>query len=158
MAKVRALPGRLEEQPLKLLRSVGLGDCRDLVLCVVLVDEVSNDCARLPVVLMSMRGRGMGTKSVPEDEIVVLVVDDGRDATVRVELDVLGRLLLILFEVKIYGVIGQAEFFENDGNLPVCRMSEGLGRRKDGVPAVGGVVMTVEGELLAVGHCEKRSG
>lgn len=65
-------------------------------------------------------------KSVPEDEIVVLVVDDGRNAAVGVELDVLGRLLLVLLEVKVYGAVGQAEFFENDGNLPEYGMSEGL--------------------------------
>ena len=65
-------------------------------------------------------------KSVPEDEIVVLVVDDGRDTTVGVEFDVLGRLLFVLFEVKVYGVVGQAEFFENDGDLPAYRMSERL--------------------------------
>lgn len=54
MTKVRALPGRLEEQPLELLRFVGLGDGGDLVLRVVLVDEVRDDRARLPAGSMSV--------------------------------------------------------------------------------------------------------
>lgn len=49
LAEIWALSGRLEEQPLELLVLVGLGCGGDLVACVVLVDEVRQNRARLPV-------------------------------------------------------------------------------------------------------------
>ena len=48
-----------------------------------------------------MRGSKKDTQSVPQHEIVVLVVDDGGDASVGVVLGVLGGLVLILLEVEV---------------------------------------------------------
>lgn len=47
LAVVRALAGRLEEEPLQLLEAVLAGD-GDLVLWVVLVDEIQEDRVGLP--------------------------------------------------------------------------------------------------------------
>ena len=74
---------------------------REALLGVVLVDEIEEDRVRLP-----------------EHEVSVLVVDDRRDAPVRVVVDVRGLLLLLLAEVEINRLVGQSELFENDRDFP----------------------------------------
>lgn len=64
---------------------------------------------------------GGATGNVPEHEIVVLVVDDRGNASVRVELGVLGTLVLGLAEVEVDGVVGQPELLEHGGDLPKNR-------------------------------------
>ena len=63
------------------------------------------------------------TQSVPENEVAVLVIDDRRNATIGVVLDVLWRLLLVFIEVEVDGVVGQPELFEDDGDLPAQSFS-----------------------------------
>ena len=50
------------------------------------------------------------------------MVDDRRDAAVRVVLGVRGRLVLAALEVEVDGLVGQAELLEDDGDLPVVDM------------------------------------
>jgi hypothetical protein len=74
--------------------------------------------------------------SLPNDEIVVAVVDDGGDATVRVDLQVLWRLVLFFAEVEVHRFVRQPQFFKDDGDFPevqigcqmVVKVSEEQGR------------------------------
>ena len=62
-----------------------------------------------------------------------MVVDDGGDATVGVDLQVVWSLVFSLFEIEIHGLVRQPEFFENDGGFPKnwngVRMAVALGKR-----------------------------
>ena len=89
------LAGRLEEEPLDEVVALLLVRDGDALLGVVLVDEVQEDCIRLP-----------------EHEVSVLVVDDRRDASIRVVVDVRRLLLLVLAEVEIDRLVGQSELLE----------------------------------------------
>ena len=55
---------------------------------------------------------------VPDGEVVVLVVNKGRDAAVRVDLKVFRGLMLTLLEVEEDGLIAQAELFEDKAGFP----------------------------------------
>ena len=55
---------------------------------------------------------------LPNDEVVVVVVDDSRDATVGVDLQVVWALLLFFAEVEIDRLVRQPELFKNDGDFP----------------------------------------
>ena len=57
-------------------------------------------------------------EDIPKNEVIVVVVDNGRDATVGVELHKVWTLLLALLEVEVDGFICQSEFFKDDGNFP----------------------------------------
>jgi len=69
----------------------------------------------------STGGDGHG-EDIPSDEVVVMVVDDGGNATVGVDLQVIWSLLLALAEVEVDRFVCQPEFFENDGNFPENRV------------------------------------
>ena len=62
-------------------------------------------------------------EDLPDDEVVVMVVDDGGDATVGVDLQVIWGLLLALVEVEVDRFVCQPEFFEDNGNFPGHRVS-----------------------------------
>ena len=64
------------------------------------------------------RGKGE-LRCVPDNEVVVVVVDQRGDAAVRIVLGKLGGLLLFLGEVQVDGLVCQAEFPEDKGVLPV---------------------------------------
>ena len=66
-----------------------------------------------------MRGSKKDTQSVPQHEIVVLVVNDRGNAPVGVVLDVLEVLLFVLSEVEVDGMVGGVELLENNGDFPV---------------------------------------
>ena len=55
----------------------------------------------------------------PDREVVVLVVDERRDAAVGVVLGVLWRLVLALLEVEVDRLVSQAELLQDEGDLPV---------------------------------------
>jgi hypothetical protein len=55
---------------------------------------------------------------LPNNEIVVVVVDDSRDATIRIDLQVFWSLLLFLAEIEIHRFVRQSEFFEDDHGFP----------------------------------------
>ena len=90
------------------------------MLGVVLLDEVRQDRAGLPGDGSDEHGlrRRCGIMDVPKHEVVVLVVDDRGDTSVRVVLRVLGGLVLTLAEVEVDGVVGQTELLEDGGDLP----------------------------------------
>ena len=62
-------------------------------------------------------------EDVPDDEVVVVMVDDGGDATVRIDLQVIWSLVFALAEVEVDRFIRQPEFFEDDGDFPENRVS-----------------------------------
>jgi hypothetical protein len=67
-------------------------------------------------------GRDGYQEGVPNNEVVVVVVDNGGDAAIGVEFHEIRTLLLALFEVEIDGFIRQPKFFENDGDFPEKRI------------------------------------
>ena len=102
MRKDVPLSGRLKEEPLIDEMLLVLVSHREALLGVVLVDEVQEDCVRFP-----------------ENEVSVLVVDDRRDASVRVVVNVRRLLLLVLAEVEVDRLVRQSKLFENVDDLPV---------------------------------------
>jgi len=62
-------------------------------------------------------------EDLPDDGVIVMVVDDGRDATVGVDLQVIWSLVFALVEVEVDRFVCQPEFFEDDGDLPGHRVS-----------------------------------
>lgn len=106
------LAGGLEEEPLQLVDLLFDALDRDLALRVVLVNEVSQDRVRFPTRPLGhplIPSRVPGAKHVPNDEIIVVMVDKRRNAAVRVVLCVLWRLLLALLEVEVDGLVLQTE-------------------------------------------------
>ena len=95
------MAGRLEEEPLDEVVALLLVRDRDALLGVVLVDEVEQDRAALP-----------------DHKVAVLVVDERGDASIRVELCVFGRFVLLLGEVEVDGLVGQSERFEHHRDFP----------------------------------------
>ena len=59
-----------------------------------------------------------GGPNVPEDVVVVLVIDERRDAAVRVVLGVFGSLLLEFVKVEVDALVGEAKFGQDEGDLP----------------------------------------
>ena len=115
------LSGCLEEKPLQLMvLLVGIRD-RDTVLGVVLVDEVLHDSAGLPddTVEQLERQRARKLWNLPDDEVVVGMVDERRDTPVRVVLCVLRALVLVFVGVEVYEFVFEAEFAQDEGDLPV---------------------------------------
>ena len=55
----------------------------------------------------------------PYDEVVFLVVNKGRDATVGVDGSIRRILLLALAQVQVDELVLESELFENDDSLPV---------------------------------------
>ena len=47
------------------------------------------------------------------------MVDESRDASVRVDLQVLGSLVISLHEIKVDWLVRNTEFIEEESNLPV---------------------------------------
>jgi len=59
---------------------------------------------------------------LPNDEVVVMVVDNGGDATVRVDLQVVWSLMFCLAKVEVDRFVRQPEFLEDDGGFPGSRV------------------------------------
>ena len=62
--------------------------------------------------------RGGGGSNVPEDVVVVLVIDYGRNTSVGVELCVFGFLLVATLEVEVNGLVGESEVVAENGDFP----------------------------------------
>lgn len=77
-----------------------------------------------------------------------------RDATVGVELGVFRSFVLALAKVQVDRLVGQAELFEDDGDLPAQRISADPALRKSDKPAVGARYVGVKSKLFAVRHGE----
>ena len=97
---------------------------------------------------------------IPDGEVVVLVVDNGRDAAVWVDFKVFWSLMLTVLEVEEDGLIAQAKLFEDEAGFPasvqimmsVCHVMTQLKYYK---PSIGATLVRVEGELLAVRHVDE---
>ena len=57
-------------------------------------------------------------EGLPNDEVIVFVVDNGGDAAVGVDLQEVWGFLLSLMEVEVHRFVRQPKFFENDGDFP----------------------------------------
>ena len=58
------------------------------------------------------------SKGLPNDEIVVVVINDSGDTTIGIDLQVFRILLFLLAQIEVQSLIRQPEFFEHDGNFP----------------------------------------
>ena len=56
--------------------------------------------------------------NIPENEVVILVVNDRRYAPIGVVLRVRRRLLLVVEDVEVNGLIGETELLEDERDLP----------------------------------------
>ena len=93
-------------------------------------------------------------EDLPNDEVVVMVVDDGGDAAVGVDLQVIWSLVFALAEIEVDRFVRQPELFENDGDFPENRIGFQTVVTFGGanVPAVRSTLVGVQSELLSVGH------
>ena len=57
-------------------------------------------------------------KHLPNGEVIVLVVDDGGDATIGIDLQVVWGLVLPFSEIEVDRLVRQPEFFKNNGDFP----------------------------------------
>lgn len=90
---------------------------------------------------------------VPDNEVVILVVDECRDPTIWVVLDMLRTLVLARSDID--GLIRQTQHVESDGDFPVRGGLEAHTQLIMNVgysPAVGGYDGREECELLSVRH------
>ena len=62
------------------------------------------------------------SECLPNGEVVVVVVDDGWNATVWINLQVFLVLLFFLAEIEVDRFICQPKFLEDDCDLPVIRI------------------------------------
>ena len=92
----------LEEQPLDERVLLLLIGNRKSLLRVVLVREVEKN--------------GVG---LPEDEVPIVMVNQGGDTAVRVVLGVFRSLLLVLAKVEVDRLVRESKLFENVDDLPV---------------------------------------
>ena len=60
---------------------------------------------------------------LPNGEIVVVVVNDGGDTAVGVDLQKIWPLLLLFAEIEVDRLVRQPEFLEDDGDLPVNKIA-----------------------------------
>jgi hypothetical protein len=63
-------------------------------------------------------GGGDHSEHLPNDEVVIVMVDDSRDAAVGVELQVFWALVLLLAKIEVHSLICQPELFKDDGGFP----------------------------------------
>ena len=68
---------------------------------VVLVDQILQDRQSLPGLRSAIYRWDGHIEDLPNDKVVVMVVDDGGDATVGVDLQVIWSLMLALAEVEV---------------------------------------------------------
>ena len=99
------------------------------------------------------------SRRLPNNEVVVVVVNDGGNAAVRVYLQELRALLFFLAEVEVHRLVRQPELFKNNGNFPENQIGFQIvrkSRRKAELssPSIRATAaMSVKGKLLAVRHC-----
>ena len=122
LAVERSLIGYLEGHPLELQELVLFTGCGDPVFRVVLGDEVRQDGTRVPAQkyedCSSTRASCM---SVPEGEVIVVVVNDGGDTAVGIDRRVAGALVLTRPEIEVLRLVCETELLEDYGDLPSNR-------------------------------------
>ena len=115
------LTRNLESEPLELdvLVQPGAGQLMGFV---VLVDNVLQDRQSLPAVMSAVCQPRHYNPDQPNNEIVVLVVDDRRNAAVGIDLQVFWGFMFLLAEVEIHRFVRQPEFFKDYGDFPGNRL------------------------------------
>ena len=109
----------------------GRGD-GDLVVLVIVLNEVEQDCVGLAVVnegihegknIRQMRSMDEGCPNSPELEVVVVVVDQSRSAAVGI---VLGHVFgaLDFREVEVMSFVGETEAVQHKSDFPVSRIRQ----------------------------------
>ena len=58
-------------------------------------------------------------RSLPDNEVVVVMINEGWDTAVGVILGELGGLVFALLELEVHRLVGESELLKNDGGLPV---------------------------------------
>ena len=103
-AGTHTLSTGLEEQPLNDLRLFSRSGAHKarFVLGVVTLHDIHHDRIRLP-----------------DREIIVVAIDESRDASVGVVVDVGGLLLLVLVKVEHLHVALEAELLDEEADLPL---------------------------------------
>lgn len=140
------MTGRLEEQPLDKRGLLLIVSDREPLFGVVLVDQVEQDRVTLP-----------------DCVVAVVVVDQRGDAAIGVVLRVRGSLMLSFREVEKDGLVGKAEFLQDEGNFPTATptSAELAGRGDVGhlsnEPAVRTTSVSVKRKLLSVRHLRMRT-
>ena len=83
---------------------------------------LSTKYSRIARVSLNSDQRSIGgddhSKDLPNNEVVVMVVDDGGDAAIGVNLQEVWGLVLSLAEIEVDVLVRQPKLFENDGNFP----------------------------------------
>ena len=59
-----------------------------------------------------------GELDVPKNQVTVLVVDQSGDTAVRVQVGVLGRLLLVLAKIEVDRLVGKSKFLQKERYFP----------------------------------------
>ena len=126
LAEVRALAGCLEVEPLELgVVLVGAGRDGELALLVVPVDDVLEIASQrwTPCYAVSVNRIGCVSvvRSVPDDEVLVAVVDYRWEATVGIVFGECRSLVLVLIGLEEDGLVGQAKLLEDESNLPTIK-------------------------------------
>lgn len=96
---------------------------------------------------------------VPYDEVVFLVINEGRNPAIGVDGSERCTLLLTLAQVKVDEFVLEPELFENNDHLPIKIVSGVQDSRagKYDVPSVGReALVCVKGEISGRGHCVVR--
>ena len=150
----RNLEGKPLEFDIFVLTSAG-----HLVVLIVLVNQVFDYRKSLPGSWSASISDSDYSTRLPNSEVVVVVVDDGGNATVRVYFHILRTLLFPLAEVEVHRLVRQPEFFKNNGNFPENQIGFQMVRKsrreaESNSPSVrAAAAMSVKGKLLAVRHC-----
>ena len=126
LAEVRALAGCLEVEPLELgVVLVGAGRDGELALLVVPIDDVLAIASQrwTPCYAVSVNRIGYVNvvRSVPDDEVVVAVVDYRWEATIGVVFGEFRSLVLALVGLEEDGLVGHAKLLEDESDLPTLR-------------------------------------
>ena len=94
-------------------------------------------------------------RNAPDCIVVVLVVNERRHTTIRVQLEVLRRFLLQFLRVDILGLVVDAKFVEQVCDFPVyANQHQGYGGKAEigDAPAIRTTSMRVEREVLLGRH------
>ena len=104
----------------------------------------------LPYIASSARraAEGEREKTAPNGEVAVGVVDESGDAAVRVQLQVLGFLVLPGLDAERDVLVLDAELFEDDRHLPIQPSGPSVCHMSGDIQGVRTGEMAIEGDRL----------
>ena len=115
------LARNLEGEPLE-FDVLLLAGARQLMVLVVLVNQILHNRESLPGRRSEFASDENHDQALPNGEIVVMVVDDGGDAAVGIDLQVFRSLVFLLAEIEVHRFVRQPKFFKNYGDFPENRI------------------------------------